>query len=255
MHENQEKIEKLYCLAQDRFHQDDLPQAINSLKAVLQLDFKHLDAHFLLAQIYQKDQSYELSSQHFRTCIKEDYKKNELYKLIAFNSKQLALYKNAIHELQKHLHNNPLDDDAYALMGDIYFSQQEYHFAKKVYLEAISMNQKNSSYYFKLSHVYKIKGDLRQALLEAQKALSLDLNYHEAYFLVATIYSNLKEYEKSIEYYKKAIAINNTIAIYHNNLASVLNQLQRKEEALESQKIALNLEPKNSQYQNNLNKL
>lgn len=255
MNEKQQKIEKLYCLAQDRFHEHNLAQAIDSLKALLVLDFKHLDAHFLLALIYTQDQSYELSSQHLRTCLKENYKANELYKLIAFNSKKLAMYKNALYELQKHLHYNPEDDDAYALMGEIYLFQKEYPFAKKVYLQAISMNPKKPLYYYQIAHVYEAEKNLKQSILEAQKALVLDPNYHEALFYIATLYAKMELFKKSIEHYQKAIIINENIALYHHNLAIALENIQEKSQAIASHKQALALEPKNSHYQKSLNKI
>jgi len=253
MNANKEKIEKLYCLAQDRFHQRDLPHAIDSLKALLVLDFKHLDAHFLLALIYAQDQSYELSNQHFRTCIEEGYKTSELYKLIALNSKQLALYKNALHELQKHLHYNPEDDDAYALMGDVYVLQKEYPYAKKVYQQAIKMDPKKPLYYYKIAHIYEAENDLKQAILEAQKALVLDANYHEVIFYIATLYAKMEAFEKAIEHYEKAISINKNIALYHHNLAISLENIQEKSKALEAHNHALTLEPQNSHYQKSLN--
>lgn len=253
MNENTEKIEKLYCLARDRFHEHDLPHAIDSLKALLALDFKHLDAHFLLALIYAQDQSYELSSQHLRACMADDYKKNELYKLIAFNSRQLALYKNALHELQKHLHYNPEDDDAYAQMGDIYLLQKEYQYAKKVYLQAIKMDPKKALYYFRIAHVYEGEDNLKQAILEAQKALALDASYHEVMFYMATLYAKMGDFKKAIDHYEKAININEDIALYHHNLAIALENICEGGKALESHNRALLLEPKNAHYQKSLN--
>ena len=252
MNAHEDKIEKLYCLAQDRFHQQDLSEAIDSLKALLALNFRHLDAHFLLALIYQQDQSYELSNQHFRICLKEDYKSNEIYKLIAFNSKQLALYKNALHELQKHLHINPNDDDAYALMGDIYRLQGEDNFAAKVYLEAIALNPKNPSYYLKLSHVFQMQNKASEAILEVQKAIALDHNYHEAHFFLATLYAQQEKFQEAVNAYQKAISIHNTIALYHHNLALALQELHAFKEASQAQKNALALEPLNPHYQKSL---
>jgi len=255
MNDNQEKIEKLYCLAQDRFHENDLPEAIVSLKALLALNFQHLDAHFLLALIYQKDQAFELSNQHFRTCIDANYKIQEIYKLIAFNSKQLALYTNALHELQKHLHFNPEDDDAYALLGDVYMLKELYHYAKKVYLEAIKMDAKKPLYYVKLAHVYQAQKDVHQAILETQKALLLDNDNHQTNFFLATLYASTQEYEKALNFYEKAISLNDSIALYHHNMAITLSQLKRKEEALEAQNYAINLEPQNSHFQKALSGL
>ncbi len=255
MQDINEKIEKLYCLARDRFHEHDLADAITSLKALLQLDFTHLDAHFLLAQIYQKDQAYELSNQHLHNCIKAGYQGVKLLKVLAFNNMQLGLLKEAIYELQKHLRVHQDDADAYALLGDIYTKQQQYHYAKKVYLQALQLKPKEASYYLKLAHIYHTLGETSQALLEAQKALTIDPKYHQAHFLVATLYVQMGKDEAAVQSYKEAIAINNIIPIYYNNLAVTLEKLNRHEEALLEQKTALALDPDNRQFQNNLKKL
>jgi Tfp pilus assembly protein PilF len=251
----QDKIEKLYCLARDRFHENDLAEAIVSLKALLQLDFKHLDAHFLLAQIYQQDQSYELSNQHFRSCLDEGCNHVDIHKLIAFNNMQLGLFKDAIYQLQKHLKQHKDDADAYALLGGIYTKQQQYHYAKKVYLEAIALDPKTAAYYLKLAHIFHTEGDPHAALLEVQKALAMDHNYHEAHFLAATLYAQMNKDEQAIEHYKKAVAINPVIPIYYNNLAVSLNKLDRHDEALLEQKTALALDPDNIHFQSNLKKM
>lgn len=255
MNEKQEKIEKLYCLAKDRYHEQDLNQAIVSLKSLLQLDFKHLDAHFFLAQIYQKDQSFELSNQHFRNCLENGYEKLDIHKLLAFNNMQMGLYQEAIYELQKQLHLNKDDADAYAQLADVYLKQQQYHYAKKVLLQAISLDPKTASYYLKLSQILKIGNDLSDALIEVQKAIAIENDYHEAHFEAGTIYSQLGKDEQAVTHYQKAISINNIIPMYYNNLAVSLVNLNRPDEAQLEQKIALALDPQNRHFQNNLSKI
>lgn len=255
MQDINEKIEKLFCLARDRYHEQDLRPAIESLKSLLQLDFNHLDAHFLLAQIYQKDQSYELSNQHLHHCIKNGYQKVDLLKILAFNNMQLGLLKEAIYELQKHLKSHKDDADGYALLGDIYIKQQQYHYAKKVYQQAIELDPKTALYYFKLAQICHALKESSQALLEAQKALAIDPSFHQAHFLVATLYAHMDKDEQAVTSYKKAIALNNIIPIYYNNLAVSLQKLDRHDEALLEQKTALALDPDNKHFQKNLKKL
>jgi tetratricopeptide (TPR) repeat protein len=255
MNENSEKIEKLYCLARDRFKEEDLNPAIESLKALLVLDFKHLDAHFMLALIYAKDQSFELSNEHFRFCLTEKYDKEELHKLIAQNHIQLQLYQDAIFELQKHLHLYKDDDDAYSLLGDIYMRQKKYNFAIKVYLEAIDITPKHAIHYYKLAKAYKENEQYKEAILETKKATALELDYHEAYFLEGTLHEYFHDYKIACECYQKAIDIDEHIALYHNNLALSLSLSGHPSQAKVAQAEAIKLEPNNQQFIRNLSNI
>lgn len=252
MTDDTEKIEKLFCLAQNRFHELDLAQAISSLKALLQLDFSHLEAHFLLGIIYQKDQSYELSNKHFHHCLNEKLPQKQLYKLLASNLNYLALYKDAIYQSQKYLHLYPDDDDAYALLGDIYMNQQEYHFAIKVYEDAIKLSPQHAQYYYKLSQACLLASLEHDALLNVKKALVLDTKYHEAYALQAKLYDLLHDYEHALNSYQEAIKIAPHIAVYHHDLSNIYFLTGERKLGNSALLEAIILEPHNKKYSKNL---
>ena len=255
MSDTTEKIEKLFCLAQDCFHELDLKAAIQSLKALLQIDFNHLDAHFLLAIIHQKDQAFELSNEHFRYCLEHNYKHHDIHKLIAMNQINLALYKGALYELQKHLKEYPNDDEAYALMGDIYTKQQEYTYALKVYTQAIELSPQTASYYLKRALTYKNMQSLQEAITEAKKALALEPHDAKALFLLGNLYDAIADYAHASFCYQDAIHLQPNIALYHNHLAIALSYLGEHEQARQAQAEAIRLEPQHQQYLKNLSNL
>ena len=246
-----QKVETYYRLAIERFHSALFDESIEAFKSLLKLDFNHMDAHYYIALAYQQIQNYELSNTHLKMCQDLGLGTQNITKHLAFNYIQMALYKDAIFILQKYLHDNAEDHEAYAQLGDIYLAQQELHFAIQMYQKASKIAPKKVDYYIQLAKLLKQDKPF-EGITQAQKALALEDQNIEALRTLASLFAQTDQHEKATIYYREALAYNLDDPMIHNNLALSYHALKNLEKAKTHLYIAIELSPENKNFQKNL---
>jgi tetratricopeptide (TPR) repeat protein len=122
---------------------------------------------------------------------------------------------------------------AYILMGNIYRDgTKNYDGAIGNYLMALQYDSTNKETYYSLAWCNNAKGNFRQAISYAVKALDIDNNYRIAYNELGFAYRQLKAYDECIAQFKKNLAISvNEIPLLYSGFCYI--ELKDKTHALE----------------------
>ncbi|GAB4375746.1 MAG: hypothetical protein Kow0042_21390 [Calditrichia bacterium] len=135
----------------------------------------------------------------------------------------------------------PRDERAHNLLGNHYFSHQEWHLAIAEYEKALEINPEFSQPYNQLGYAYRYLGDYQQAEKVFKKYIKLipdDPNPYDSY---AELLMKIGDFESSINEYKKALEVDSQFVPSHLGIATNLNFLERHEEAREQLKKVLRM--------------
>ena len=246
--------EQLFHLARERFDTQNYQGAIEAFKKLLQEDFKELDAHFFLALAYEKDQQHELAIEHLTIAQKGTYKDETILKHLAFNFYQLGNYKQAIYYLQKSLHVNQDDHEAYAMLAQNYKQQKAFSYAKKVLLEAIAIAPKVVFYYIELAKVFIHLQAYDDAVRMLLKALALEQSA-ATYRLLGGVYEQMTLYDKALDAYDKALKYEPNDALALNNKAVIYFEQGKIQSAQSLMTRVRQLAPNNINFEKNYRRI
>ncbi len=223
------KINRAHCLYKIKKNQ----QAIKILKEVLLINHSIKQAHYMLLEIYRKENNYEaikialIDSKKF---IGQDYEwfKNKCYYLF-FNQdyNQLIDFINAA--------NNKNRIEILSLLANSYNKIKAFTKSVEVYNIIVNLDPQKEIHWHNLASSYShltSDEDLSQSLNCAKKCLLINNRYHKAYYCRSIVYEKLTDYKSAITEINKAIQIKNTIK-YQYKLAELLSYTQNKVKSLE----------------------
>jgi tetratricopeptide (TPR) repeat protein len=125
----------------------------------------------------------------------------------------------------------PEDERAHDLLGNSYFSQQDYNQAIGEYRRATQINPDYSPAYNQLGYCHKyLKNyeEAKEAFRQYIKLIPEDPNPYDSY---AELLMKMGKFESSIEIYRKALNIDPTFINSYIGIATNLNFLQKYEDA------------------------
>jgi len=109
---------------------------------------------------------------------------------------------------------------------------------------AISLDDSSSLAHVVLANVYREKGQVDEAIYQAERAISLNPNDAENYFTKGNVLSTFGRWEEAVELMNKAKQMDPNHGVYYKtDLARVYQNLGRYEEALASLKEAQTQDP------------
>lgn len=97
---------------------------------------------------------------------------------------QLGQFDYAIGTLQQALQRDSQSIDAYYHLGYAHRKRNEYDMSQAAFKELLRLNPQDADGYFQLAKVYRDSGNLRQALIQARKALEIEPTMKPAKALV-----------------------------------------------------------------------
>jgi uncharacterized protein (TIGR02466 family) len=221
-------INQAHCLYKTKRNQ----QAIKVLKKVLGINNSIKQAHYMLLEIYRKDNNYDAIKNQLiesKEYIGMDYEwfKNKCYNLY-FNKE----YKQLIQIISAAGHKNKIE--ILSLLANSYNKIKDYTSSVDVFNTIVVLEPQKEIHWHNLSSAYShltSNADLSQSLNCAQKCLMINSRYHKAYYCRSIVYEKLTDYESAITDIKKAIEIESTIK-YQYKLAELLSYTRDKEKSL-----------------------
>jgi tetratricopeptide (TPR) repeat protein len=117
----------------------------------------------------------------------------------------------------------PNDERGHTLLGNFYFTFQNYKKAIDAYNKAIAINPDFSQPYNQLGYAHRFLGDYPQAEVAFKKYIKLipdDPNPYDSY---AELLMKMGRYDESIDYYKKALTVNSKFLNSYLGIATNLN--------------------------------
>lgn len=165
-------------------------------------------AHKLLAQIYMKQENYDLAvNEYIRVTELKSQNIDDYYQL------SVALNKNkqneeAISILQDIIKRTPENEKVTNLLGEIYFEQEQYKEAASVYMSSLRYHPGSFDIYYNLGMTYTMMNDFQRAKEFYEKAAEVNsLAYNAKLNLgqIALIYGDLDEAEN---YFRQSLKQN-----------------------------------------------
>jgi len=126
----------------------------------------------------------------------------------------------------------PEDKETITLLGVINFDAKNYNVAYELFLQAVSLDDKNALYWNNLGAVLREQRKPKEAILCFEKAIKFNEHYSEAAYNIGSSYQLLGELSLAEQWYDYAIVKNPKSHLSYNNLGNVYKNQGRIEEAL-----------------------
>ncbi|QWD63389.1 tetratricopeptide repeat protein [Polynucleobacter sp. MWH-UH2A] len=120
----------------------------------------------------------------------------------------LSRYDEEISWAKRALQSNPRYEQAYINWGNALLAQKQYAKAKERFSQALVINPQSAIAHYHLGLTLDWEGQLEQALVFYQKALSLDSRFEDAYYNAATVLANLRRYPEARRYLQQLLDLN-----------------------------------------------
>jgi tetratricopeptide (TPR) repeat protein len=140
----------------------------------------------------------------------------------------------------KSLKINPAQPNTYAILGDIYWSDNK-TLSIEMYKKSISLSSHYYSGYFRLCNAYLSLNKFEEAYPACLKAIEYNPDAVDSCNNFGNLYLQNKQYRKALSFYLKALSINQNIPEVHNNLAVLYYYMDDYKSAIKHYKKALSL--------------
>ncbi len=155
----------------------------------------------------------------------------------------------AIPILQEHCQLNPLDAEAFYLLGSCFGMLGQYPQAINSLQQCLVLQPNMPQTHFALGGAYKMAGELENAIIQFRAAIQLTPDMADAEIALADMLGMLGEMDEAHQHYLKALEIQPDSAAPHSGLGSLAEQTEQYEEALAHFQKAVKYAPKSPQYQ------
>lgn len=171
-------------------------------KYLLQLVEKYPNSykgHKMLAELYEKNEKYELALEEYEKVYELDQKNQNIYLKIGKLYGNVGRENEAIKIFSDLLKKKPDYYEASLILADILNSKQEYKEAVQVYMSALKYRPADYELYYNLGMTYTMLNDFAKAKECYEKAAQINSElYHAKYSLgqLNLLYGDLEESEK-----------------------------------------------------------
>jgi len=160
------------------FESNDLPKAIEEYKAALNIEPNSSDAHIKLAQVYAKQEEYELAQSEFREGLNLDPKNISARNYLGYLHEILGQYQQGAEQFEIALSYEPQNLYALNHLGLMYIQLKQLDKAEAVLRTALEIDpevqqteSQNLHNYFGL--IYENKGDVAAAIAKYRESIRL----------------------------------------------------------------------------------
>ncbi|MGJ0372546.1 tetratricopeptide repeat protein [Aliarcobacter cryaerophilus] len=134
---------------------------------------------------------------------------------------------------------NPKSSEVYGNLGVIYKIKGDIQNAIKFYVEAIKLNPKNQLVFNNLGNAFREIKNYKMAIRAYSDAVKLNPKDFNAFNNLGIVYESMGDNNRAIEAYKQAVRVNPTHAKSINNIGVVLYKQKRYKESAQIFEIAL----------------
>jgi tetratricopeptide (TPR) repeat protein len=149
--------------------------------------------------------------------------------------------------LLKCLADNPDYFEAYAQLGYLFYTQEDYRQALKYFHYALELQSRHVELWVMLGVIHALRKDYSRALAELNHAVMLNPIHHLPYYNRAGVYTQLQEYAEALADYSKALELDATLADAYINRGNTYAMLKQTERARQDYEEAQRLQPTDMQ--------
>ena len=232
------------ALAKIALNRGNIDQAKTYLFALIEKYPNSYSAHKTLAEVYEKEEKYNVAIDEYMRAKEINEKDIKLYFKIAKLLNKDERPEEAISMLQDLLKKKPEYYDATNLLGEILYSNERYKEAINVYMNALRYNPGNYDLYYNLGMAFTMVNDFQRAKEFYQKAAQINSLLYNAKLSIGQIALIAGDLEEAEKYFKESTKGEDVVAGSYYYLAQVAILKGEKEKATNYMNIAIELDPK-----------
>ncbi|MFO7888953.1 MAG: tetratricopeptide repeat protein [bacterium] len=203
--------------------QDEIENAISSLKHAVVLDSMNVKIKYTIGKAYYIKEEYVTSLIYCNQGLMLDslhFNLNKLKGDILYLRQQ---YVQAIHPYTIALKNNPKSLSILKKLGFCYFTAAQYDSAIDTLIEAWKINDKDPLIVFYLGKCYKEKKETEKAIemFELAAEYSIPDYINGIYIEMGLCFQEVRDYENAIKAIKKSLQFPDSEGIAYYNLANI----------------------------------
>ena len=201
-------------------------------------------AHKLLAQIYTKEENYDLAVNEYIRVTELGTKNIEDYYNLSVVLNKNKQNEEAITILKDIIKNAPENEKITNLLGEIYFEQERYKEAASIYMASLRYHPGSFDIYYNLGMIYTMMNDFGRAKEFYEKAAEVNsLAYNAKLNLgqIALIYGDLDEAEN---YFRQSLKQNDLEAGSYYYLSQIALLKGDEDKAKNYMNVAVQLDSK-----------
>jgi len=209
----------------------------NSDKSEIYYDLAY--SYYTKSQISNSKDELQQAVSYLEQAITENPKNEMAYRLIGD-----ILENNFSFELARNWYQKAIDaqiadaSEFYNLIAYTYFKENIFQKAIETYEKAIKANNKNVSAYYSLGTIYIQQENFDKAEDIYKKSLVFYSDTVTPYFNLGFICYKKQQYQEALNYYNKALEINKDDSFVNYYIAKVYNDIGNKEKAIQFFKTA-----------------
>ncbi|MCK9224821.1 MAG: tetratricopeptide repeat protein [Candidatus Muirbacterium halophilum] len=190
-------IHELYKQAEDYYKNGKIGLAEISLKNIIDIDPRFIEAYYFLGKIYRENNDFEKAMFYFERAVivRNDILQNEK------NLKELEENPDLGSKI-KDVISSEQEAELLCNQALIYIEDGNFFEAENSLKYAIEKNPNISEYYYRLSDVYMDRGFPALAAIEIKKGLKIKPDM-KRYKMIAKLLSDAGEYEEAVRILKK----------------------------------------------------
>lgn len=224
-----------------------LPEAIDQLQVVHQLNPEDMQSHYLLALIYSNQRQYDNAAQEYEIILKtfsrEEPQNIEIYGYLGQLYYSQRKYDQAIEQFEKILAVESSNADVMYMLGSLYLETGQKERAVAILEKSVTIDPEHDGSLNTLGYLYAEDGkNLDEAMTLIQRALDIAPGNGAYLDSLGWAYYKKGMYDKALETLQKADALLKDPVIY-DHIGDVCSKLDQADEAVKYWKLSLELLP------------
>ena len=236
-------ISENFNLGLQNFKKNNLKDAENFFKEVLNNNSDHLESIFFLGILQAKKKDFNKAKDFFIKVIQIDSSYIDAHYNLGIVFNELKDFQNSINCYEKTIQIDSNHADAHNNLGMVYYKLGDFQNSINCYEKAIQNDADNVHAYNNLGNSLIRLERTKEALDYYKKAIEIDSNYIKAHGNLGITFYKLGEFQKAISCHEKAIQLDPNNLNSHNNLGILFHQLGQFQNAKSYFEKAIQIDP------------
>ena len=236
-------IQENFNLGLQNFKKNNLKDAENFFKEVLNNNSDHLESIFFLGILQAKKKDFNKAKDFFIKVIQIDSSYIDAHYNLGIVFNELKDFQNSINCYEKAIQIDSNHADAHNNLGMVFYKLKDFQNSINYYEKAIQIDSNNVHAYNNLGNSLIGLERTKEAVDYYKKAIEIDSNYIKAHENLGIVFYKLREFQKAISCHKKAIQLDPNNLNSHNNLGIIFHQLGQFQNAKSYFKKAIQIDP------------
>ena len=236
-------IQENFALGLQNFKKNNLKDAENFFKKVLNNNPDHLESIFFLGILQAKRNDFIKAKDFFIKVIQIDSSYIDAHYNLGIVFNELKDFQNAINCYEKVIKIDSKHVDAHNNLGMVFYELKDFHNSKNCYEKAIQIDTNNAQAYNNLGNSLKGLERNKEAVDYYKKAIEIDSKYIKAHGNLGITFYKLGEFQKAISCHEKVIQLDPNNLNSHNNIGILFHQLGQFQNAQNYFEKAIKIDP------------